>query len=512
MKILRQARDRPVKEERRPSRASRIAVMAFAGLTALTAPKLINTADAQPVTTKEAAEESILTVNGETTTLTGEEGSRDVYVVSRQLDHHPVAEVEGPATLTIRFYPAVLREWFGEEGQEVSRTIRYRMENGEEGREQVFSGETALSRYTSPDIPESIMNESTGVMELNPLAVGTAIEGTVPIPEGRHQLTIIAPNGLVEFEAERRMVVRPEPRVEPPPRPPPREVEPRPEPETPEAPQETRARLAFGMEGDRTHLHSIGPSEVPGDLNNVVALADVRIGEHLGLVAGAAFTSYGLMFTSEEIDADIRSFNGSLIIGPSLALGSHRLYAAAMLGYNGVFADTFTPADGIIGRAEAHLFDYGAELGYSYGRWIRLRVAGGSNSIVPLSAHLYGALPFSWSREAYPWAQLDAFWLHAPTPFDAEAGQSVLLSENNFLGRLTLGIPIWGIGAGRGVIIPTVLVAGDINLSGEGFHRADLQLGGALAATAGGFEIQAAAAASPLTATPFFLLRIGYNR
>jgi hypothetical protein len=482
--------------------------MACAGLTALTAPKAEGIAHAEQITDVER--DFRFSVSGETTMMREGEESRQLNIVSRQLDHYPEVEIEGPATLTVTFYPAVLREWFGEEDQQVSRTIRYRMANGGEGREQVFSGDVSLSDATSPDIPRMVIDES-GEEGLNPLAIGTAIVETIEIPEGMHTLRIVAPNGLVSFDAQQ--IVRESAPVEVP-----EPVEPEPPPvvaaQPAQIPQTPQRRISVVLDGERSHLNFIGSHGSTGDLNNIYAYADIGLSERLGMISGASFASYGIDYPSDRIGAQLRSFNASAMAGPSLTLGPHQLYAAAVLGYNGVSTDAQFHSDGARGTSTHHTFHYGGEFGYGFDRWLRLRIAGGSDPIMPLSAHIYGALPqgYGHGREAHASATLDIRYMHLPVAVQEGGSESIEIMERNMFGRLSLSAPFWAFRAGNGIIIPAALLAGDINISSEGFHSIDMQLGAGLEARAGGFEIMAAGAVSPFTAAPFFLLRTSFRR
>ncbi|MBD3210408.1 hypothetical protein GF318_03430 [Candidatus Micrarchaeota archaeon] len=489
----------------KPGIKKRLAAIAFSGLTALTAPQFEGIAAAEQAIEAEPR----LAVRGASTVMEQGEESREVYIVSRQLGHFPELEVEGPASLTITFHPAVLREWFDEGNPEVSRTVRYRMENGEEGREQVFSGETSLSEAVSPDIPGYIADES-GEERLNPLAIGTSIEETIEIPEGRHTIRLVSPNGLAEFRAEPlAMEAEPEEPVAGEPEEPAEQEEPapaeQPEPGVGQEEPEER-RLSFLIDGYRHSIHNAGSWDIAGDLNSITAFADVGIGEHAGIFTGLAFSSYGLSLDSELIEGNVRTYGGTFMAGPSFASGRHRVHVAGTVGYNGVFLDAGQ------GDVSNHLFEYGGQFGYSFGNLVRIRITGSSNTVMPLSAGIYGRLPVGWADGANPWAQLDVFYLQLPSPAETERGDGVLIDEDNVHARLTLGIPVWAINAGRATIIPTVLVAGNLDASGEEVNNLDFQLGGSIEASVSGFGIGAAGGASPLTAEPFFLFRAGYSR
>jgi hypothetical protein len=485
----------------------KLAMVACAGLTALTAPKLMNIAHAEQATVSDFR----FTVSGESARMSEGEDSQELSIVSRQLGHHPQVEIEGPATLTITFHPAVLREWFGQEGQEISRTVRYRMQNGGEGREQVFSGDVSLSEATSPDIPRMVEGES-GEEVLNPLAIGTPITETIEIPEGMHTITIVAPNGLVSFDAQ-PIEREPEPVVEVPepvvvePEPPPAVVEEHPEPQP-------QRRISFLFDGHRSGLNFIGSHGSSGDINDISATVDAELSRGFGLVAGVSFTSYGLSYPSDLLDTDTRTCSVSLIAGASYTRGRHSLHAAALLGYDGIFTDAVFMSDGERGSDAQHLLRYGGEFGYRFGDLLRLDMRGGSDPFMPFRARIYGALPWGYGhgRQAHAWAQLDLAYMQMPVALENGNGEAIEIREPNLYGRLMAGVPVWAFRAGRGTIIPTILLGGDLNASSEGFHSIDMQLGAALEARAGGFGLQAGATVSPFSTTPMFLLRAGYRR
>jgi hypothetical protein len=113
-----------------------------------------------------------------------------------------------------------------------------------------------------------------------------------------------------------------------------------------------------------------------------------------------------------------------------------------------------------------------------------------------------------WARDARPWAEAEALWLHyiIPVPEAGQAGGGRLGADDAYV-RLVAGIPIWRIWR----FVPSALVAGEMNASGAGFHHADLFLGGALAFDTRRFRILGGAGASPLSHSPFFLLKAVYK-
>ncbi len=478
------------KRSRPPLLRNGLLACALSGLALFAAPLVESTAGAQPASKEAASQPATLhRVRGKKGQITDGTNSPEVYIVSREANVLPVVEVEGPSTLTVRVYPAVSRDWFGQENKEVPRPVIYKLGPSDgDAKEQVFPGNTRRSPFISTDIDAQ-----------SSLAIGTPIEMSIQIPSGMHKFSVVSPNGFLE-------VVRVERIEERKPQPPPQK--PRTKPAAPAVTEVPWRPPVFKLNGVMLPFHEIGPSKNSGNMSNATALGRIRLGKHLALLAGGGFSSWDLSISTPDATTIARSYTGRLVTGLSYASNRHRIYALVSGGYTKVLTDISSKTDSRREDVMTQLFDYRGELGYGYGRWARLSVSGGSDPFNPLSVHISGVLPYGWTPEAYPWAELSLMWLHTLTPAEGEGLGAVRVSDNNIHTHLLLGVPVWRIGP----LVPSVFLAGELSASGDGLQNANFMVGGALSADFKGFGIEVAGAVSPLNELQLFMLRARYSR
>jgi hypothetical protein len=111
-------------------------------------------------------------------------------------------------------------------------------------------------------------------------------------------------------------------------------------------------------------------------------------------------------------------------------------------------------------------------------------------------------------KGAYPSVEADVLWLHTlKSVEDKNRIGGIRLEDNNVFAHVSGKIPIWRIGP----VVPSFLVAGDLNSSVEGFHHADLQLGLSTLVEFSKWMIEVGGAVSPMTTTPYFRLKVIYK-
>ncbi|MFH0884179.1 MAG: hypothetical protein V1861_00530 [Candidatus Micrarchaeota archaeon] len=434
------------------------------------------------------------TADGRAAQVSDAQGAHNVYVVSSQSGFTPNVTVEGPCRLTVRFYPAVLRERFPTPESEYARQVDYTLgPSGGQRRPGSFSGTTRSSQYTSTEIGGG-------------LVVGSPLEHTIEVPSGRNILTVTSPNGLLE-------IVRVEPLpVAPVVRPPVQPVQVQPaQPARVEAPSEgseDSLRPAFTFEGSRTPLYGLGTSENRGDIYAAEALGHIRLNDTFSLIVGGMFSTYGLSLSTTPAEMSLRSYSGDIAAGLSFQSGGHYLYGLGFGGYRGIQTNLLSVADGRRLDELSSALEFGGAAGYNYSRFFGLRVQGGNNPFNPLSARIFGAIPYTWAEGVYPYVEANLLWLHTLRP--AESPGFVGLStfdENAFHIRALAGIPIYRIGP----LVPIAIAGGEFNVAGGSVTSGTGIFGGGLRTFfTRGLDLEAFGAAT-LHGDPLILLRMGYR-
>jgi len=450
-------------------------------------------AESQPATQQKHAD---YMVSGTGLRISDGKDSPWVYAISRQSSLAPSIKLAGPAKLSVRYYPAVSLKRFEGGDSEIPWPVNYSLAK-EDGKpeELTHEGKTGASNFRSAEIDQTA------------LAIGTPISITVTIPAGRHTFSLLSPNGFMEVVSVRQVEkkapqTQPAKKAAPVVKAPPKAVQ------KPAAPIERNALPRFAFEAERLNLDHIGSTGSSGDLNLALAAGNFPLGRRIAASAGVMFSSFGFTLETPEALTDLRSFSADAAAGLVLSMGRHRVLAGGFGGYRAMLRNINLRKYASSDEERSHQLEFGGHAGYGYGRLFEIAVSGSNNPFCPLSAKIHGTLPFGWVRDAKIWADADVLWLHAPKPL-AEQGLmgGIRLNENNVYARLTAGVPIWRVGG----FVPSALVAGTLNASGEGFHHADLLLGAALSFETKRFLIQGGGGASALTGAPFFLLKAIYK-
>ena len=479
-----------MRKTRKPRFISEIASYGAAALIALS-PMLEGVSTAQKTPVAQQSETRIMA--GQSLQLTNGKQSPWVYVILKEKDIIPSKKLDGPKNLALRFYPVVELKRLVKNGGEVSIGIEYSLvKEGEQKDATLIEGRTRISNFR-------VLQE--GVLDLNKYAIGTPVDFTVQIRKGDFVFSALS-KGFIEIVRIDTIIEKriPKPLV--------RKTVPKQEPKKVIAigKEAGHSNLPlFVFEGERTHLHKIGPGEDSGDLNQALAAINFRLGHGLSANAGLMFSSFGLSHETGEAVTSMRSISANATAGLILEKGNHIFIARGFGGYRAMLKDIKSKIGDSSGQETYHQAEYGGAAGYCYGHVIEAIVSGSNNPFNPLSAKISGTLPWGWVKDAYPWLEADVLWIHTMESLQEEnLIGGIKLGVNNVYARLSGGIPIWRLGP----VVPSLLVSGDLNASEAGFHHADIMLGAAVAARLGRFDFNAGGAVSPITVTPYFFLKM----
>ncbi|MEW6722089.1 MAG: hypothetical protein AB1324_02420 [Candidatus Micrarchaeota archaeon] len=264
------------------------------------------------------------------------------------------------------------------------------------------------------------------------------------------------------------------------------------------------------VDGRNRFTEGLGSAGNTGDITSLDIYGFHWFNDNFGLLVGASGSMYGFRLNTPEAETGFRGVGGSAMAGLAYQNGLHRLTLRGTLGYRAVLMNVTALEDGRTAEGTSHVIEGGGAASYSYSRWFEATVGGSNNPFNPIYGRVYGSLPYWWGQEIYPSAELDLLWLHTLRPAGSGLIGSANLNERNFYGRLTLDLPVWRV---ADVFVPSVLLLGDLN-AGDGLHRADFGLGAAASFDTHdrAWHFRVGGGASPLTATPFFMLGLTYSR
>lgn len=506
MKLLHDEGAAPMRREKSAA-IRKLAKFIIPGMLAF-APMLEGTARAEvPLTQPAAPQPGTGSMAGQRAILQEGGAERNGCMVVRGRSA-PIVTVEGPARFTVRIYPIMLGSLFPTGSEQQSRSVEYtfgQAGSAQASRVQVQAGLSGRSALRA----ECVDDSSARYQCVDPATsvIGTPIEVALTAPQGTSQLSVLGPNGIAELVRVERIVTPPQEVVPPAPVPRPQPA-PRPAPAV-EAPQEEPARRPIvTFDGDRTWLHSLGSARNSGDINRIQPVVYAWLGDNFGIVATAMFSSYGLSLDTPESQTSFRNYSGDLGAGLAYRNGRHVVYALGFAGYRAMATDTLSLIDGRSLDNRGDFFEYGGQAAYSYGEYAGIRVTGSSNPFNPISARLWGVVPYTWAGHSYPFAEADLMWLNAMTPVEsADVVGAARLDESTFHMRAMAGIPIYPIGP----VTPFALLGGEMTASGDGFHGSAI-FGGLLRLSLIDRLDVEAGAASNLSGAPLMLLRMNYSR
>lgn len=443
-------------------------------------------------------------------------------------EHFPLPEmtIGGPATVTFRFYPALLLESYGESGETVSPVdIRVSVRrNGDASESHSFGG---ASRRTDG---EAFDSDGIGILPLDDnsdplMAIGTEVIWTTDVGEGMHRIAIQMPpgnpiNGFLQVE------ISPAPEPEPVPEaqevPEPAVVEPLPIPvESPRPePERVPPRRAV-LTGERLQLNRLGGNSPSPDIYSVDLVASAwRPHPNVDLLAAAFFSSVGLPIESGSIQSSLRSLSAGAGAGVGLGIGDHRLQAIMLAGWRGNRSDVFIVSDESASSAMRNTYEIGGIIQYAYGPYLAVTVLGSNNPLNPVSASLAATAPI---RRASLSLDADFRWMQGLSTAALEDTRNLDIGQDYYYLRILLsggysfgsaeaaepGARLWS-------LTPRILLGTDMAVASlphdMDLEWADFLVGLSLEADVRGFGLEARGLVSALTGRPAsVLLSLNYG-
>jgi hypothetical protein len=487
-------------QRKQPGSFRRFVAGSLCGLALLSSPMLESRAFAQehpPVAQQSPARtrQAQYSVQGNQFGLRNGSAGISAYQVYDQQHIAPVISVEGPAVVTMRFYPLVNPADADQQTHRVNYTLRYTVDGGAPVEQAGLA--TEISQIASAD---------TARLDLTGFAVGTPHELRIPLEAGSHRVSVTYPNGFLEIVSA--VAPAPEPAVVVPQQPQPRPDQPpqqaSPEPEHPATSPIASIRSTGALNYERLWLSDLGSTRNSGSIDELDVLYRHRFGDNFGLFVGPHLNLYTTGTSDPAARTDILMGNAALMAGVAFYAGEHTFYLAGFGGLQAVSTD-LTLADGRNRSGVDYMGGFGGRLGYDWNNIIGASAELSNNPFNPGTFRLRVAIPYSWVRDARPTLDVSLRWLHLlrPNPTDAEG--SGILDENNLLLRANALVPIWRLGP----VVPSALVGFQYDTSlgvADTAGRADLLLGGAVSLDiADRFRVEAGAGSS-LRGEPFILL------
>ena len=458
-----------------------------------------------------------------------------VFAINKLKNDVPYKDITGPARLTVRYRPIVEIKKLRRNGGKVSVGIEYSL-GREEGQKktEIYEGKTEESKFrVLEDLKERKEKEEyTQLINYNNHAIGTPVNFTITIPKGEYTFSALT-NGFIEIM---RIDLIPETK-KPIARPLLKTPAPKYKPITiaPKKVEHSELPL-FVFEGNGMFLHEIGPNKNSGDMYNATAAIDILLWKGLSLNAGVMFNSSALSHEPLDASTVMRSISYGGIAGPVYKSGKNTFMLRGFIGdrvmlkritaYSLAFDKEKDPpgvarAGSISSVSEQnHEFLGGGEAEYKYGHVFEARVRGSNDPLNFLSVSAGYAIPKSWVRNAllnhaYPSIETDILLLRSLESLE-ENGMigGVKFGIFNVHARLGARLPIWDIGpylSKSASLVPSFLIAGDMNASEEGFHYLDFGIGLGVRLKLKTIDMDFGWAISPLTETPNFFVKFAYT-
>jgi hypothetical protein len=275
------------------------------------------------------------------------------YVIMSKKREIPTRVLKQPTILTVRFYPLIKKKRF-KLLPNIPVSINYSLAKGD----KKFEIKTQDAKTRKSKFQESEPDEEK--KKIHPkYTLGSPIELEIPIKEAGYTFSALSPNGLLEIVAIKPLIqktsMKPrKPRLR-------KRIRPKPKKEKTHFP-------FFKFEGERTHLHAIGPGENSGDMNQILAAANIPIRNMFALNTGIFLSSFGLTHESEEAETDLRSLSANAVAGIAFSLDKHTAFARGFGGYRMMrrhIASKLHEGEDI---ELIHGYELGAQAGYSYQR------------------------------------------------------------------------------------------------------------------------------------------------
>lgn len=473
----------------KPGYFKRFLASSLTAVALLSSPLLDQRAMAQPQVETQTPQTVQYDQRGTEVTLSdsGTDIRARAVISSQPAEQNPAVVLEGPAMVRLKFYPLLARQTDAGASRR-DYTIRYSVDStaGE------HSASTEQSTITSSQI------------DMTTAAIGTSVEFTVDVPEGRHTISVTYPSGFLEVVGATRPAQEPRPIAPEPP------IQPQQRPEVPAQPAQTdtelRARPYFTLDFQRMPVHAVAGNS--GDVNEVDLVGGIRLHRNVYLLLGADFTTIGMRLERPSFTNELRGFSPRGLAGLSFDWDRSELYALAYVGYQAMVTD-IALTDGRTLSNRGDMVVGGGRLGYDYDNFVGAYIAGGSDPFNPFSARAYGRLPFWWGEKIYPELAVDYRWLHVLREIQVPGYQGVAaLNDNAHMVRTALTVPIWRVGD---VFVPSLWGGYQANIHSSGTSH-DGFLGAQLGLDFPSFYLNAGGAYAFESQAPVITLNLGARR
>ncbi len=453
---------------------------------------------AVPKPASTATAKQLYTVKGDRTTLTNGNKTETVYFLTKTTK--PIIKLNGPAKITLRLYPAVLRARFANGMREYARKIE--CSSGPAGGTQVTShyvGKTRMSNIKHPDVA-------------NTLVIGTPMQFTAEVGKGKQEFRVLSPHGFLGIvsitpiiKAAKRTKPRPRLKLN-------TEGKLKVKKKTKKEPRRKESTLLFSSSGERFQFRPVKLANTPEDLYRsgdaylLNVLGHIPLGKTaVSMLVGAYVTSYGFVLDMPASKTTFRSFSVDVSLGVGYRHGKHYVIALPFVGYRNIQGNISAkdPADSRTDKEKDNKFEAGGAAGYSYNPYFSVLVSGSSNPFHPLSARLHGELPWGWVKSRKPGLDVDFNWFR--TVKSLEGGDMTgggEISGNEFDIRAMADLPIYGI---RGVALHALA-----GLWASSEHATGI-FGGKLSVALKGVDIQLSGLSS-IEGVPLVLFSVNYRR
>jgi hypothetical protein len=248
-------------------------------------------------------------------------------------------------------------------------------------------------------------------------------------------------------------------------------------------------------------------------MNRAQALLNISLGNRFTLNTGASFRSQGLSLKAPEgmpeATTELRSFSGSAILGLSVVVGRHRLFARGEVGGVAVLRHIRSETENSTDDETSAFFEGGGQIGWSYDRYVSVILSGRASKFNPNPASLraHGELHKGWVKDAFPSMELDVLVIRSMSPDGDKLHRGgIELRDLNMHGRLLGFLPLINMGP----IVPSLLLGGELTVSGESTSGGVI-VGGVASLGVKGIKVEAGAAWSSAKAL-LFILRGSYGK
>jgi len=326
-KLFENTNGRSKSEHKLTSSVKRFFACAFAGLALLASPMLAHQARAQPPPSAEIGAHSL---EGTKVTLKNGKQKEEVYFCAHSINRECVLNVNGPAEVTVFYYPIIPKVSF-----KTSGPIRISYSLDGTNFDQDAQTELSTLRTTDIDLDKS-------------LGIGVPIEISFTALEGSHKFIVLTPKGFLKVSNVSEQIPMPDLVPLPPP-----EVAARldaPPNETSkgsagdstttqgvsltaktEKPKELD-RPVVSLESDILRFDGIGENNNAGHVGNLDIVGKLSFDDRFGLLLGAYVKIYRLALDKNNHETDVDLTSVGVLVGPSFVLKPGSVFSVMLLG------------------------------------------------------------------------------------------------------------------------------------------------------------------------------------